>query len=93
MEGIDLYEAIREMHRLTAEGVPFSFVFATYNRDSRTTEGIRVVRKAKLRPKTKDDQIKHSSFKLFFYDLEINQPRVCWQPLIMYFNNKKIILN
>ena len=92
-ETIDLYEAIRQMRKLTSEEKGFSFVHATYNRDKNTCEGIRHVRSAHLRPSAKGDDLINADYKLFYFDEDLIEPRVCWQMLIMYFNDKKVILN
>lgn len=92
METIPLYEAIQQMRELTKAGKSFSFVHATYNREKRSSDGLRNVKSARLRPKSSNDDIIHSDFKLFYYDEEEQLPRVCWQPLIMFFNGKKVIL-
>lgn len=80
------------MRKITAEGGFFSFQFATYNRDTGRTQGITHVKRAKLRPAAKGDSIKYADFKLFYWDDYFQENRVCWQPLIMFFNNTKIIL-
>lgn len=92
-ETIDLYEAIAEMKRLTSKGQSFSFIHSTFHKDKRSTDGIRAVSHARLRPKTKNDEISNSDYKLFYFDEDIQKPRNCWQVLIMYFNGKKVILN
>jgi len=93
VETIDLYEAIRQMRKLTQQGQSFSFSHATYNRDRQSSDGIRIVRKAILRPAAKGDDVANADYKLFYLDQEINQNRVCWQSLLMYFEGKKVILN
>lgn len=92
METIPLYEAIAEMKQLTKAGKSFSFIHATYNREKRSTDGIRNVKSARLRSKTSNDEIAYSDFKLFYYDEDQQLPRNCWQMLIMFFNGKKVIL-
>ena len=93
MEVITVYEAINEMRRITAAGRSFSFVHATYNRDIMKCDGIREVKRARLRPAAKNDDVKYSDFKLFYYDEYFHENRVCWQMLLMYFNSKKLILS
>lgn len=93
VETIDLYEAIRQMRKLTQQGQSFSFTHATYNRDRQSSDGIRIVQKAILRPAAKGDDVANADYKLFYLDQEINQNRVCWQPLLMYFEDKRVILN
>ena len=93
VERIDLYTAIHEMRKLTARGKTFSFVHAAFDKKKRITSGVRAVKVAKLRPAAREDDVSFANFKLFYYDEEIREPRVCWQPLIMFFNNKKIKLS
>lgn len=90
---IDLYEAIRQMKLFTSRGEQFSFTHATYNRDSDTSDGIRHVARAILRPAAKGDDLAQADYKLFYMDEVIGKPRNCWQMLIMEFNNKKVVLN
>lgn len=95
VEEIQLYAAIQQMRELTKQGKTFSFVHATYNMDSVSTNGIRQVRHAKLRPAADDDQVPNADFKLFYTDLDLDetdQNRNCWQHLIMWFNDKKIFI-
>jgi hypothetical protein len=91
METIPLWNAIAEMRRLTEAREYFSFVHASFDRDKLLTQGIRVVHRAHLRPAPPEDKVKHADHKLFYYDMVLREPRVCWQPLIMYFNGKKVI--
>ena len=92
METISLYDAIREMRRLNEIGESFSFVHATFDRDRIHSDGIRVVRRAKLRPAASKDDVSNADFKLFYFDQEKQLPRVCWQPLIMYFNGIRVTI-
>ena len=96
MEGkqaeIHIWHAIHLMRELTAKGEMFSFSFATYNRQTRSCSGMRAVQRAYLRPAAKTDDIAHADQKLFFFDDVEQKPRVCWQPLIMFFNGFKVIL-
>ncbi|MHC1707487.1 MAG: hypothetical protein AB9842_08195 [Bacteroidales bacterium] len=92
MESIRLFQAVRQMRKITSEGQTFSFTHVSYNRDSMKSDGIRHVRKAKLRPAAKNDDVTHSDHKLFYYDMEIQAPRTAWQALIIFFNGMKVIL-
>jgi hypothetical protein len=87
-----LYDAIALMRKITAEGGMFSFVFTTYNRNTGRTKGITEVKRAKLRPAAKGDDISNADYKLFYWDDYYQENRNCWQPLIMYFNGTKIVL-
>lgn len=83
---ITLYEAIKEMRKLTAKGKPFSFSHVTYDRLRQNTHGIREVQNAILRPAAKEDDVENADNKLFYIDKDIHQSRVAWQPLIVSFN-------
>lgn len=91
-ETITVYEAIRLMREMTSKGQMFSFVHATYNRDTSKSDGVVHVKRAKLRPAAKGDNIKNAKYKLFYYDDYYKQDRVCWQPLLMFLNNTKVVL-
>lgn len=92
MDTIDLYTAIEQMKRISdAEGT-FSMKFRKHNR--KTSEGgdLVTVKAARLRKKTSDEEIKNSSYKLFFTDTETGLAANCWQILIMEFNGMKTIV-
>lgn len=90
MQEINLWSAIAEMRRLTAQKIPFSFEHFTYDRDRKKSSGIRRVDKALLRPAARGDKLDNADHKLFYEDLNaINQEqnkRNCWQILIVSFN-------
>lgn len=92
-ETIQLYDAIKEMRILSSKEESFSFVHSTWNRDTCTTNGFRHVERAHLRPAAKGEDLANSDYKLFYFDEELNEPRNCWQMLIMFFNGKKVVLN
>ena len=92
MNEIHLYEAIKQMRTVDAKDIPFSFAHATLNLERKSTDGIRVVKKARLRPRGKNDNVANKEFKLYYVDLETGEPRNCWQHLIMFFNDQKVIL-
>lgn len=90
---IDLYEAIEEMKEISARGGTFSLRFRKWNRDTRKGGDMVTVRAARVRPKSADEKIRYSSYKLFFTDTETGLARNCWQPLIMEFNGRRTVLN
>ncbi len=89
---IQVYDAIKEMQRISAAGGEFSFSFVKYNRQTGKGGDIARISRARLRKKTPNDLIEHSDYKLFFTDLDANVPRNCWQILILEFNGQKCIL-
>jgi len=93
MVTIDLWDAIKEMRRLSGEGKTFSFAHATWNRDSCSSDGMKKVDNGYLRPAARGEDVKDADMKLFYYDLDKHENRNCWQVLLMYFNGKKVILN
>jgi hypothetical protein len=90
---IDLFDAIKEMRKLSGEGKTFSFIHATYDRSRQISNGMRKVDNAYLRPAARGDENEFADLKLFYYDLDKRENRNCWQILLMYFNGKKCILN
>ena len=93
MDEISLYDAIRQMRELSSQGKSFSFVHSTYNQDTDKTNGIRLVNKAHLRPAARGDELSQADFKLFYFDEDLQEPRNCWQMLILEFNGKHCIIN
>ena len=89
---IPLYDAIREMERISRAGGEFSFSFFKYNRITGEGGDFAQISRARLRKKTPDQVIEHSSYKLFFMDLDNGDKRNCWQPLIVEFNGRKCTL-
>ena len=92
-ETIQLYDAIKQMRMLSQQDNSFSFMHATWNRDTETTNGFRHVERAHLRPAAKGEDLANSDYKLFYFDEDLKEPRNCWQMLIMQFNGKRVILN
>lgn len=90
---IDVYRAIDEMKDISREGGTFSFKFRKWNRATCRGGDLVKVNKARLRPKTSDEEIAYSSYKLFFTDTETGLARVCWQMLIVEFNGRRTVLN
>lgn len=93
MNQIDLFSAIAEMRRLTAQGIAFSFEHHTWDMARRKSTGLRRVDKALLRPAAKADDLAHADHKLFYEDFADNatqKNRVCWQILITKFNGQTV---
>jgi hypothetical protein len=90
---INLWEAIKQMRMLTGKGKSFSFVHSTFNEDTQESNGFRAVTSARLRPAARGDKVKNADHKLFYFDETLNEPRNCWQILILFFNGMKCILD
>lgn len=89
---MDLYDAIKEMRRLSAEGGEFSFTFMSYNSAEGTSEGIVEVSHARLRNREKADHHREAEIVEAYLDLDTMLPRRFYQPLLMSFNGKKVVL-
>jgi hypothetical protein len=92
-ETISLFEAIHLMRQLSAEGKTFSFAHSTYDTSRGISHGIRHVQTARIRPASKSDDLINADHKLFYFDEDLQEPRVCWQVLIMFFQGMQVILN
>lgn len=80
------------MKRLSRIGETFAMKFRKRNRQTGAGGDLVSVKSARLRKKTSDDEISHSSYKLFFVDTETGRASNCWQILITEFNGKKTIV-
>ena len=89
---IPIFTAVAEMDRLTKAGIPFSFSFYKYNRQSGEGGDLARISRAKLRSKAHDTQRENSSHKLSFVDIDSGLARECWQPLNVEFNGIKCTL-
>ena len=59
---MDLWDAIKEMRRLSAEGVPFSFTFMSYDATARASKGVIEVRHARLLKREKQENHRDAEF-------------------------------
>lgn len=90
MKEIDIYQAFREMKKITDAGGTFSITFRKWDRSRRKGGDVVKLMSVRLRKKTSDEEIAHSSYKLFLRDVETSRALVCWQCLVMEFNGMKI---
>lgn len=89
---INLWDAIARMRFISKKKGAFSFVFMSYSRQRRTSEGIVEIANARLLPNPKP-AVGFSDYMLRFVDLDTGEERRCWQPCIMYFNDLKVTLS
>lgn len=90
---MDVYEAIAEMRRMTKAGKSFSFSFMTFSHTRQKSHGVSEVRKARLAPQDPDNKHVYKDFMLQFLDLDTNETKQCYQPLLMEFEGQKLELN
>ena len=89
---MDLWDAIKEMRRLSAEGIPFGFTFMSYDATARASKGVIEVRHARLLKREKQENHRDAEFVEAYLDLDPCQARRFYQPLLMSFNGQKVIL-
>lgn len=90
---MDLYEAISKMRIMSKKGESFSFSFMTYSATKRKSHGISEVRRARLAPQDPTSKHPYKDYMLQFLDLDTNEVKRCYQPLLMEFNGEKLELN
>lgn len=79
-----LESAITQMKHLSAMGMPFSFSFMRLN-------GTRCkVYRAAIRKQAKSSKVKHSFALIEYVNVDTDECKRCYLPLLMSFNNKPI---
>ena len=89
---VKLFDVIHEMRRLTREGIPFSLTYMSYNETKGTSDGIIHVRSAKLRARERKEFNRNAEDQEAYLNLDTNEPRRFWHPLLMDFNGEKVTL-
>ena len=84
-----LYEAIKKMRQLTAEGKSFSMAFMSLNMSEMKSEG---VDNARLRKKADAKTYRNADFLIPYMDLDKGEARQFYLPLLMMFNGEKITI-
>lgn len=87
-----LYEAIRRMRQLTAEGKAFSMEFMSLNMSEMKSEGVVEVGRARLRKKADARMYRNADFLMPYMDLDKGEARQFYLPLLMVFNGEKITI-
>lgn len=84
MKKISGAQAIAKMRRLKgSDEASFEMFHHTFDRGSQTTDGVRHVKRAKLRPALpKEHLYPNQDIYLPYIDLDIKKPRMCFKRLI-----------
>jgi hypothetical protein len=90
---IDIWEAIRRMREMSKVGQPFSIRFMGCNYTKGQGTGIHQIDRCLLRASTPTRKNQYANYMLNLVDQQTGKARQCWQPLLMYFNNLKIVIN
>lgn len=85
-----MYAALRQMRDLSDQNVPFTFSFVSCNLTRGTSDGVKVVKKGKLRRGFASDKSKKSSSLIGYVDVETGKNRWFYLPLLLSFNNQDI---
>jgi len=78
------------MKESSLNGKPFTFSFASCNQSIGKSDGIVRINKALLR--SKQHNLKDRDILLNFFDVDLKENRMCYQPLILSFNNQRVKL-
>lgn len=87
-----VFEAIKEMRRLSAENKSFGFSFMSCNLTNQSSEGVITVRKARLLKRESIKHHKNAEIVEAYIDLDTMKSRRFYQPLLMSFNGEKVVL-
>ena len=90
---MNVFQAIDEMRRLSAEGKSFSFSFMSYSYERRKSDGIVAVNRARLRKQSRKENNRFADYMLNFIDLDTMEYGMCWQPLLLTFNGNELDLS
>jgi hypothetical protein len=85
-----VYKALQQMRRLSRDNIPFSLSFLTYSQTTGVTKGVKVVGSAKLRVGLPGDHGIKSRSLVGYIDLDTNEDRWFYLPLLLTFNKIKL---
>lgn len=90
MSQLTVFQAINQMRDLSAKGVPFSIVFMTWSETRQHTDGIKEVRRAQLKRRTKEADYFNADMIEEYIDLDTMEHRRFYHPGLMTFNGQKL---
>ena len=85
-----IWDAIHEMRRLSKENKPFSFSFMSYNSTEGTSEGVVLVRRARLLMRENKKYNRNAEDMERYLNLDTGEARRFWHPLLMTFEGEKV---
>lgn len=89
---MNVFQAIDEMRQLSSEGKSFSFSFMSYSYERRKSDGVITVNNARLRNQSHKENNRFADYMLNFINLDTMEYGVCWQPLLLSFNDNELEL-
>lgn len=87
---MNIWEAIKQMRKLSEENKPFEFSFMSFNSSKGTSDGVVRIRQARLLKRESKEHNRYAEDMESFMDLDTMQPKRFWQPLLMSFNGEKV---
>ena len=93
MNEIKLFDAIEKMKNLSKEDNFFSFTFLSCDLSRQKSDGVIEVKNATLTKRNTKEQNVNAEIMLNYYDHNLKENRRFYQPLLMFFNGQKVILN
>ncbi len=87
-----VYEAIGKMRELSECGECFSFSFMSYSYDRRKSDGVVSVQRARLRRQSRKEKNRFADYILNFINMDTMEYGMCWQPLLLEFNDHELEL-
>lgn len=91
-ETVDLYAAVEEMRKISANGDTFQIRFRKWDRQRGRGGDMVHLPHARMRPKPSDSRVENASYKLFLTDTDTGRAVVCWQCLVMEVNGRRTVL-
>ena len=85
-----IYDVLKAMKKRSEDNIPFSFSFVTCDTSKRNSNGVKHVARAKLRTGLSAEHGIKSRSLIGYTDLDTNQDRWFYLPLLISFNNKKL---
>jgi len=86
MESISGFDALARMREIRYDDTKYFMLYhLTYNTEKDKTDGLRIVKHARLRPALPDEVFNiPSDLYLTYTDLDNNEPRMCFKKLIRF---------
>ena len=81
-----VYDALKQMRKLSNDNIPFSISFLSCNLSKGTSDGVKTIAKAKLRTGLSIENGIKSQSLIGYIDLDTDKQRWFYLPLLLTFN-------
>lgn len=89
---MELFSALAEMRRLSAQKIPFSFSFVSYNSTKGVSNGVVAVARARLGKRERKEYHRHADIVESYINLDTGEQKRFYQPLLLTFNGTDVEL-